>query len=146
MSASTTFANSLIKAILHNLAIAGISLPAAAAGNLFARLHTGDPGAAGTQATNETAYPGYAGQPIIRSVAGWDVVDNTFDNVADVVFPESTGAATTITHFSIGTALSGAGVLLLRGKLATPVPIAAGTEPRFKAGMMTGAVDTSAPA
>ena len=146
MSASTSFANSLLKAILHNLAIAGITLPAAAAGNLYIRLHTADPGAGGTQATNESTYAGYAGQPIVRTTSGWQVTDNAFSNVADIVFPEATGAATTITYFSIGTALSGAGVLLLRGKLTTPVPIAAGTEPRFKANMMTGLVDTSAPA
>ena len=146
MSASTSFANSLLKAILHNLAITGITLPAAAAGSLYVRLHTADPGAGGTQATNETTYAGYAGQAIVRTTGGWEVTDNAFENVADVVFPEATGAATNITHFSIGTAVSGAGVLLLRGKLTTPVPIAAGTEPRFKAGMMTGAVDTSAPA
>ena len=146
MSASTSFANSLLKAILHNIAITDITLPAASAGNLYVRLHTADPGAGGTQATNETAYAGYAGQAIIRSAAGWTVTDNAFVNLADITFPESTAAATTITHFSIGTALSGAGSLLLRGKLTTPVPIAAGTEPRFKAGMMTGLVDTSAPA
>lgn len=146
MSASTSFANSLLKAILHNIAITGITLPAASAGSLYIRLHTADPGASGTQATNETTYAGYAGQPLVRTTGAWDVVDNTFNNVADVVFPEATGAATSITHFSIGTALSGAGTLLLRGKLTTPVPIAAGTEPRFKAGLMTGLVDTSAPA
>ena len=146
MSASTSFANSLLQAILHNVAITGITLPAASAGTLYVRLHTADPGAGGTQASNETTYAGYAGQPLVRTIAAWDVTGNAFDNTADVVFPEATASATTITHFSIGTALSGAGVLLLRGRLTTAVPIAAGTEPRFKAGMMTGLIDTSAPA
>ena len=43
------------------------------AGNLYISLHTADPGAAGTQATSECAYPPYARVAASRTAGGWTV-------------------------------------------------------------------------
>lgn len=135
MSASNAFANDLLTALL----VAGDFGPT------YIALHTADPGAAGTQATSELPYTGYARQLV--STADWTVAGATFENELAIEFPEVTGVTGTpsATHFTIGNAASGAGKVLLRGKLQNPLPISIGQEPRFKAGMMTGSVDTSAP-
>lgn len=151
MSATTASANAFLQLLLHNVAFAGIGdagglRPSVAAGDLVIGLHVGDPGAGGTQSTAEAAYPGYARVAAPRGVAAWEITDNVFENLASIEFPESTAVAPEVTHFTIGTAGTGAGTILLRGKLASPVAINVGTEPRFKAGAMTGVVDTSAPA
>lgn len=132
MSTSTAYASSLIAHIL--------------AGNVYGALHTNDPGAAGNQTTNEVAYTGYARRPI--ALEDWDIEANTFTNAAAIEFAEATAVpgAQSASHFTIGTAANGAGVVMLRGRLQTPQPIAVGTELRFRAGTMVGTVDTSAPA
>ena len=135
MSASNAFANDLLTALL----VAGDFGPT------YIALHTADTGAAGTQATSELAYAGYARQLV--NPADWAVSGAGFENELAIEFPEVTGVTGTpsATHFTIGNAASGAGKVLLRGKLQNPLPISIGQEPRFKAGMMTGSVDTSAP-
>lgn len=134
MSASTAFANDLLTAVLKTGTF----------GATYIALHTADTGAAGTQATSETAYTGYARKLV--ATADWTVSSNTFQNSAAIEFPEVTGAAGgVLTHFTIGNGATGAGKVLLRGKLANPVTVAVGQELRFKAGDMTGSVSTAAP-
>lgn len=135
MSASAAFANDLLTALLVD----------GDYGPTYIALHTADTGADGTQDTNEVAYTGYARQLV--NPADWAVSGATFENELAIEFPEVTGVtgSPVATHFTIGNAASGAGKVLLRGKLTNPLPITVGQEPRFKAGFLTGSVDTSAP-
>lgn len=86
--------------------------------NLFISLHTADPGEAGSQTTNETAYTNYARVAVARTSGGWTVsgTDPTqVVNAATITFPQCGVTGATITHWGIGTLVSGAGVLLASG-------------------------------
>ena len=92
--------------------------------NLYISLHNGDPGEAGSQTTNETAYTNYARQAVARTSGGFTVsgTDPTkVANAAAVTFPQCGLTGDTLTHFGIGTLVSGAGVLLASGALGTAV-------------------------
>jgi hypothetical protein len=89
-----------------------------AAGSLYFSLHTADPGEAGTQTTSEAAYTSYARVAVARSGSGFTVTANAVATAADVSFPPGTGGSGTATHFGIGTAASGAGVLLYKGAIS----------------------------
>lgn len=133
MSKGDTFENDLLKLIFQAVAIANIADNAAAspATTLTVALHTADPGEAGTQLTNETAYTGYARVTVARSGAGWTVTTNSVSPVANIDFGECTaspGAA--ITHVSVGTGVSNK--LLYSGALTPNIAMAAGVIPRIK--------------
>ncbi len=130
MSKSNTLENQIQDYIFRRVAP-----PWAGDNQFYVALHTADPGESGTQATSEVSYTGYA-RVLVARPAGWDVTNNTASNVAEVAFPIATGAAddVTATHFSIGTAASGAGTLLEKGPLTTPVRITQNILPRFAAG------------
>ncbi len=142
-AATDTLENGSLNLILCNIAFTGIGdagglLPSAAAGNLYVSLHTADPGEAGTQSSSETAYTGYARVPVVRSPAGWTVVDAAATNAATVQFPACTAGSSTVTHVGIGTAASGAGKLLLRGAFNNPpsLAVSAGVAPKFDPGVI----------
>ena len=96
---------------------------AAPATNLYVSLHNAAPGDAGTQTSSETAYTNYARQAVIRTSAGWTCTlgsGTTFSNVtnaAAINFPACGATGDTLTHWGIGTAVSGAGVLLYWGPI-----------------------------
>lgn len=138
MSKSNFAENSLLLLLFNATAIANIADNAVAAPltNLYVALHTADPGEGGSQTTNEAAYTSYARVAVSRDGAGWTVSGNSVQNTAAVVFPESTGGTETITHLSVGTAVSGAGNLLYSGALDTPLDVSTGIEPRFLAGTL----------
>lgn len=124
MDKNGSWSNGLLLLLFQNTAVtligdaAGLQ-PAGAVGNLYISLHNADPGTAGNQTTNETAYGGYARVPVPRSNAGWTVTANNAVNANVVVFPLCTGGADTITYFGIGTDLAGAGKLLYSFPLVT---------------------------
>lgn len=67
-----------LKHIFTNTAIANLGdvtgLPATSvAGSLYISLHTGAPGATGTQLTSEATYTNYLRVAVARSAAGWTV-------------------------------------------------------------------------
>lgn len=72
-----TWQNAILSLLFSNTAIAGIGdstgLPGSATdGSLYISLHTADPGAGGSQTTNECAYTPYARVAISRT-SGWTV-------------------------------------------------------------------------
>ena len=139
MSASNSLETAILQHIFQNMAFANIGdagglLPSATAGSLYVSLHEGDPGEAGTQLTNETDYASYARVAVVRSAAGWTVADNAVTNAAAVTFPKCTGAAQTLTHFGIGTAASGAGVLLFSSALTDNLVVSSGITPQYAIG------------
>lgn len=139
MSKSNTFETELLNLIFNNDNIANVGdatglRGSSAAGSLYLSLHTGDPGEAGDQTTNEIAYTGYARVAVARSSAGFTVSGNSVVLAGDEDFGKMTaGAGGTVTHFGVGTASSGAGVLLYKGTTDPDILVEAGTIPRLEA-------------
>ena len=104
------------------------------AGSLYFSLHTSDPGEAGDQTTNEIGYTSYARVAVARSTAGFTVTGNAAATDANVSFPAGTGGSGTATHFGIGTASSGAGILLYKGTITPNIVTGNGVTPVLSAG------------
>lgn len=137
MSKSDQWENDYMKLVFNNVAAGTIGdtpglQPSATAGSLYLSLHTADPGEAGNQSTNETAYTGYSRIAVARSSAGFTVTANSVNLVANADFGSCTaspGAA--LTYFGIGTAASGTGKLLYSGTLSPNITMAVGVIPRI---------------
>jgi hypothetical protein len=140
MSKGNTFENDLLLLIFNNTNAALIGdatglRGSSVAGNLYVAFHTADPGEAGDQTTNEASYTSYARVAVARSGAGWTVTGNSVSPAANIDAPASTGGSTTtLTHFSIGTASSGAGKILYKGALTNPIAMGVGVIPRLTTG------------
>lgn len=146
MSMSNTAEAALWAHYFNNAAVANVGdasglQPSAVAGSFYIALHTGDPGEAGDQSTSEIAYTSYARVAVARSADGWTVATPTVSNTALVQFPQCTGGSGTATHFSIGTAASGAGSVVLSGALSSSLAISNGIQPQFAPGALTATVD-----
>ncbi len=134
MSKSDTFENQLLQLIFNGTAIPNLAqndvFPLT---QLFAALHTADPGEAGDQSTNEVIYTGYARVGVARTSGGWVVTGNSVSPAANIEFGEMTaGTPGTATHASIGTAASGAGTILYRGALTPSIAFNVGVIPRIR--------------
>lgn len=136
MSKTNGFENSLLLLIFNNTDIANIGdagglQNSATAGSLYVSLHTSDPGEAGDQTTNEIAYTSYARVAVERSGSGWTVTGNSVSPAATISFPTGTGGSGTATHFGVGTASSGAGVLLYKGAITPNIVCGNGVTPQL---------------
>jgi hypothetical protein len=134
MSISNAGENGLLELIFKNTDFANIGdagglQNSATAGSLYFSLHTSDPGEAGDQTTNEATYTSYARVAVARSGAGFTVTANSVSPAATVSFPAGTGGSGTVTHFGIGTASSGAGVLLFSGTVTPNIVTGNGITP-----------------
>jgi hypothetical protein len=133
MSKGNTFENDLLKLIFNATAIANMADNAGSSPltNLYVSLHTGDPGEAGSQTTNEATYTGYARVAVARTSGGWTVTNNSVSPAAAIEFPACTAGSNTVTHFAVGTAVSGAGKLLYSGTVTPNIAVANGVTPRL---------------
>ncbi len=139
MSKSNAFETALLALIFNGTGIADIADndQTSPATSLYLSLHTADPADTGTQATNETAYTGYARKAVDRDTDGFTISGNAVTLVANQDFGKCTaspGAA--ITHFGIGVASAGATVLLYSGALSDPITMAVNVIPRIEAGQV----------
>lgn len=142
MSASNGFETAYLNLILANVDFAAFSISGSGSiANVYLSLHTADPGEAGAQNTSEATYTGYARVAVVRSAGGWTVVGNTASNTAVIDFPICTGGTNSITHFGIGTALSGAGFLAFSGALTSPLSVSNNITPSFDVGDLTVTAD-----
>lgn len=124
----------VISADYATLALNATSSPAT---QLFISLHTADPGASGAQNTSEAAYTGYARVAVARTTGGFSISGETISNAATVTFGASTSGPEVETFFGIGTASSGAGILLYSGALTSSLTVNNGITPSFAAGALT---------
>ena len=133
MSKGNTFENDFLKLIFNATAIADLADNDATSPltNLYVSLHTADPGEAGDQTTTETAYTSYARVAVARTVGGWTVTANSVSPAANIDFPQCTGGTSTVTHFAVGTASSGAGKVLYKGTVTPNIAVANGVIPRL---------------
>jgi hypothetical protein len=136
MSKGNTFENDLLLLIFNATAIADLAEndTTSPLTNLQVSLHTADPGEAGDQTTNETAYTSYARVAVARTSGGWTVTGNSVSPAANVSFPACTGGTATITHAGVGTASSGAGKLLYKGAVTPNISVSTGVTPRLTTG------------
>lgn len=136
MSKGNTFENDIVALIFNGTAISNIADNASSSplASLYLSLHTGDPGEAGNQTTNEAAYTSYARVAVARNSSGFTVSGNSASLTSTVVFPEATGGSETLTHAGIGTASSGAGKLLYKGALSANIVVTSGITPKLTAG------------
>ncbi|MEE8607213.1 MAG: hypothetical protein V3S55_06405 [Nitrospiraceae bacterium] len=97
---------------------------------LTVALHTGDPGEAGNQTTNEISYTGYARIGVARTSGGWTVSGNSVSPASAITFGEMTaGPGGTVTHFSIGTGT--ADELLYSGTVTPNIVVSNGVTPEL---------------
>ena len=146
MSATNSFETALLGLIVTNVDAANVGDAAglqnsAAAGVFWIGLHTADPGEAGDQTTNETAYTNYARQDEARDVAQWTVTNNTADNDNAIPFPACGVTGATLTHFGLGSANAAAGNLFLYGALTASLIVSSGVTPSFAAGALDITLD-----
>lgn len=136
MSKSNAYETALLQLIFNATAFADLAEndTTSPATSLYVSLHTSDPGEAGTQATNEATYSGYARVAVVRTSGGWTVTGNSVSPVADITFGAWVSGSETITHVGIGVASSGAGVLLYSGALDTSIVMGAGVVPKVLSG------------
>ena len=133
MAKGATFDNDWLKLIFNAAAIANIADNAASSPltNLYVALHTADPTSAGNQTSNEATYTGYARVAVARTSGGFTVTTNSVSPAATISFPACSGGTNTITHFSIGTASSGAGKILYSGTVTPNISVASGVTPQL---------------
>jgi len=122
MSKSNSMENGMLLLFFNNTDFANIGdagglQNSAAAGSFYISLHTSDPGEAGSQTTNETAYTNYVRVAVARSGAGWTVATNSVTNAASIPFAQCGITGATITHWGLGTDSAGAGTLLYSNTL-----------------------------
>ena len=146
MSKGNTWETELLQLVFNNTDAALIGdatglRGSSTAGSLYVSLHTGDPGEAGNQTTNECAYTSYARVAVARTAGGWTISGNAVTNAALVQFPQCTGGSETATHFAIGTASTSTGKILYKGALSASLAISSGIQPQFSAGEIDGTED-----
>lgn len=134
MSKTNSWENGVLELLFKNTNFANVGdatglRGSTTAGSLYVSLHTADPGEAGDQTTNEIAYTSYARVAVARSGSGFTVTGNSVSPAATVTFPAGTGGSGTATHFGIGTASSGAGVLLYKGAISPTIVCGSGVTP-----------------
>lgn len=133
MSKSNALETSILALLFNATPIADLADNDATspATTLTVSLHTADPGEAGTMATSEAAYTGYARVTVARTSGGWTVASGSVSPVANIDFGECTaspGAA--ITFFGVGTGV--ANNLMYSGALSPSITMAVGVIPRIK--------------
>lgn len=137
MSKGNTAENDVINLIFNATLASHLgTLSGTGNANLFVALHTGDPGEAGSQTTNECAFGSYARQSVARTGSGWTVSGNQASNAAQISFPECTSGSETVTHVSIGTSVSGAGQILYKGALNASRSVSSGITLQFAIGAL----------
>ena len=139
MPKSTATCNAIINLMYRATAWANVADNAGSSPltNTYVGLHTASPGTGNDQTTNETAYTNYARQAVARST-GWDAASGgATANAATISFPQCGATGATLTHVSVGTAISGGGNVWHQGALNSSLAVSSGITPQFAAGALT---------
>lgn len=131
MSKSNALENSLLLLLFNATLFANVAINATSSPitNVYASLHTADPGEAGDQTTSESAYTSYARVAVARTSGGWTVTANSVSPVASITFPAGTGGSGTVTHAGVGNLVSTAGVLWYSGTVTPNIVTGSGITP-----------------
>lgn len=140
---SAATANAYLALLFNGTAWANIADNAAASPitTLYVALHTANPGESGNQTTGETSYTNYNRVGVARSstaagdpLNGWTVTAGSVSPINDILFPTCgvmPGGRIVITHVSVGTAASGAGVRLYQGPITPNINVDEGIQPHI---------------
>lgn len=144
MSATNVLENGLLSLLFENANYANVGdatglRGSSTAGVFYISLHTADPGETGSQNTSESAYTNYARVSVARSTAGWTVASGVADNDAAITYPACGVTGSTITNFGIGSDVSGAGNLFLKGTAS--LVVSNGITPSFAIGALDISLD-----
>lgn len=132
MGKNNTASNNLLKLIFNatNWSLIADNTATTPLTNLFVALHTADPGATGSQTTNEIGYTSYGRVSVARTTGGWTASSaESTSPVAAINFPAGTGGSGTATFFSVGTATSGTGSILYSGAISPSIVCGSGVTP-----------------
>jgi hypothetical protein len=144
VSATDVAETGFLSLYFQNVAFANVGdasglQPSATAGSVYISLHTADPGETGDQTTSESAYTNYARVAVARSAAAWSHAAGVTDNDAAITFPACGATGSTVTHFGIGSATSGAGNRHFNGTAS--LTVSNGVTPSFAIGALDIAAD-----
>lgn len=103
---------------------------------LYVSLHTGDPGEAGTQSTNEATYLPYARVAVAKTSSGWYINGSQCENSSSIVFPKCTSGSDTISYVAVGTDITGSGQILYSGQLGSSLNVSNLIQPQFLSGSL----------
>lgn len=134
-----SFSNSAETSVLNQIFV-GTALPWNGNTNLWIALHTADPGEAGTAITSEATYGSYA-RVVLTRASDFTVSGNQVSNANLEQFAQCTSGSNTITYASIVDTASGAGTIIVRALLNTPIPVSTGIQPQFAANGLTFTLD-----
>lgn len=134
----------ILRLLFNATPIANVADNAASAPltNLFVSLHTADPQAGATegssQTTSEATYTGYARATVARTAGAWSVTTDANGIVgvsptSPITFPQATAGTNSITHFAIGSAVSGTGKIFYAGPVTPTISVTAGVQPQLTA-------------
>jgi hypothetical protein len=131
--ASDAFENALALLFFNatawaNVADNAVSSPIA---NWQLSLHTASPTDSGSQTSSEIAYTSYARKAVARSGSGFTVTGGSTVLAANQDFVAGTGGSGTATHFGLGTASSGTGILEIYGTVTPNIVTGNGVTPRL---------------
>lgn len=131
MSKSNSLENALLLLLFNATLFANVAVNATSSPitDVYASLHTADPGETGDQTTSETTYTSYARVAVVRTSSGWTVTANSVSPVGAITFPAGTGGSGTVTHFGVGKSISGAGVLWYSGTVTPNIVCGNGVTP-----------------
>jgi hypothetical protein len=127
MGIGATWATDLNKLVMNATTHAALASAAGTATNLFVSLHTADPGTTGA---NETVYGGYGRATVARTSGGWTCSGFTVVPAANIDFAQCSSLTATITHFGVGTLVSG-GEFLFGGTVSPNISVSTGVTPRL---------------
>jgi hypothetical protein len=131
MSISDTSETAIMALIFQAATWANYAINASASPetNIVCALHTADPLDAGTMATSEATYTGYARVNVLRTSGGWTVTANSVSPVAAINFPAGTAGSGTVTNFSTGKSGGGAAPILFSGTVTPNIATGNGVTP-----------------
>lgn len=147
MSAQDFFEDDLLDLIFTNVACPNVGdpsglQPSATPGSFYIGLMTALPAeTVSDQTTSEATYTPYARQGVARSLAGWTVASGVVDNDAAITYPTCTSGTDALTHFHIGSAVSGVGNMQMVGALSATLNVSTGITPEFAAGDLDVSLD-----
>lgn len=133
MSISDVTETAVLRLIFNATAWAGYADNAATTPEtvISMALHTADPLDAGTQASSEAGYTGYARANVPRTAGGWTITGGSCSPVASIDFPAGTGGSGTITYSSCGKAGGGTTPILFAGTVSPNIVTGSGVTPRL---------------
>jgi hypothetical protein len=134
-----SLSNTAETAVLNQIFV-GTALAWNANTDLWIALHTADPGEAGTAVTSEATYGSYA-RVVLTRASDFTVSGNTVSNANLEQFAACSSSSNVITHASIVTTSSGAGTIVVRAELNSPITVSTGVQPQFAANALSFTLD-----